>query len=101
MSVVRYNPLATGCLSTKCFALFDAPATVDVGDILACPKCGALTKVIDRGRDPSRIEYLRTRPLQPSEKEAYALAKTWHPYRTKEEWEAAVNETARRLGGPL
>lgn len=25
----------------------------------------------------------------------------WHPYATREEWDAAVNETARRLGGPL
>lgn len=25
----------------------------------------------------------------------------WHPYATREEWESACDETARRLGGPL
>ena len=25
----------------------------------------------------------------------------WHPYATREEWDAACDETARRLGGPL
>ena len=25
----------------------------------------------------------------------------WHPYSTREEWDAACDETARRLGGPL
>ena len=26
---------------------------------------------------------------------------SWHPYATREEWDAACDETARRLGGPL
>ena len=62
-----FNPLATGCIADNCRALFDAPSTVAVGDVLTCPTCGARTRVIDTGRDPSRVEYLRARPLRPDE----------------------------------
>ena len=61
------NAFATGCLADDCATSFDAPSTVAVGDVLTCPTCGAKTRVIDTGRDPSRVEYLRARPLRPDE----------------------------------
>lgn len=55
------NTLATSCFFSKCGARFHASDAVKVGDILTCPSCGRTSEVIDTGRDPSCVEYLRTR----------------------------------------
>lgn len=43
---------------------------------------------------------LTTQPITPDDVIPDDIAE-WHPYATREEWEVACDETARRLGGPL